>query len=132
MTESSKGFNIASLKAKDTATMVLRDLNTGKDVPGVTFELHGMDSEPYRKAKLKIDRARAKKFTGQKRPHLDPGEIEQDNLKLLAACIGGWTGLEFNGEPFLYSPENALNVLETVPEIYDQIDQFVGDRRNFL
>jgi len=128
----SGGFDFASLKAKDTTTMNLRDPNTGKDIPGVTFEVYSRDSEPYRKAKLKLDRARAKRFQGTRRLNLDPAEIDQENIYLLAACIADWTGVVFEGAVLPYSHENAVRLLSEVPEVYEQVDLFVGDRGNFL
>jgi hypothetical protein len=132
MNESIKGsVDLGTLKAKETATMRLRDPNTGKDTDAI-FTVYGTDSDVYRKAKLKIDRARAKKFTGRRSPNLDPAEIEHENLIILAACIKDWQNLWFGSEEFPYSAENAVRLLEEVPEVFDQLDQFVGDRRNFL
>jgi len=128
----SGGFDFASLKAKETTTMCLKNPNTGKDIPGVTFEVYGRDSDVFRSAKLKLDRARAKKFQGSRRFNVDPADVEQEGLHLLAACIAGWTGVVLNGEELPYSRENALKLITEVPEVYEQVDLFVGDRGNFL
>lgn len=125
-------FDIGTLKSRDTATMTLTDPATGKPAPGVSFEVYSKDSDVFRSAKLKIDRQRAKKWQGHRKMTLDPAEIEQENLELVAACIAGWKGLSFDGKKFEYSKENAVKLLSDFPEIYEQIDMFVGDRSNFL
>jgi hypothetical protein len=125
-------FDIGSLKAKDTSIMHLTDPATGKTAPGVEFEVYSKDSDVFRAAKLKIDRQRAKKWQGHRKMTLDPAEIEQENLELVAACIVGWKGLSFGGKKFEYSKENAVKLMQDFPEIYEQVDLFVGDRSNFL
>lgn len=125
-------FEIGSLKAKDTTTMHLTDPATGKPAPGVSFEVYSKDSDTFRIAKLKIDRQRAKRWQGSRKFNIDPADIEQENLTLIASCIAGWTGLSLGGKKYEYSKENAVKLLTEFPEIYEQIDLFVGDRSNFL
>ncbi len=132
MKKESTTFDFGSLKAKDTVTMHLKDPNTGKDIPGVSFELYSKDSEVFKAAELKIDRRRMKRMQGFRSPVIDPAESRQESLELLVACIASWQGVVFHGQQFEYSQENALKLLEEVPEVAEQIDRFVGDRRNFL
>lgn len=46
--------------------------------------------------------------------------------------ITGWNGLEMNGEPFEFTPENAHRIRNELPELFEQIMQFALDSRNYV
>lgn len=127
------GFDFASLVAKETETMTLMDL-TGKEIPGVSFELYSKDSDRYLKEENRITQKRLRKARGTRggTVPLDAAEIRSDDIELLARCVGGWKGVTYKGKVLEYSHQNAVMLLNEVPYIKEQIDAFVGDRQNFL
>lgn len=130
MSESSKGFEMTSLVAKTTATMRLIG-PSGKEIEGVSFELVGRDSDQYQRTENDIMIKRFQRMRNRQLT-IDPAAQKQDDIRLLAACIVGWTGITMDGKEFPFSKENAVLLLGKVPAIKEQIDVFVGDRANFL
>ena len=94
-------------------------------------EILGPDSKKYKTENNKIinNRIVANKKGGKVTAEL----MDQENKKLVAAVITGWSP-EFvrDGAPFPYSPENAKLFVEAYPPIYEQLNDFLQDRGNFV
>ena len=74
----------------------------------VWFSLLGPDSEKYKKENNKIINGRIK--SNRKGGTITTEVIEQDNKKLVAMMITGWSDkFGVNGEPLAFSLENASN-----------------------
>ena len=94
-------------------------------------DMLGPDSEKYRKLNNKIINGRIK--SNRKGGAITTEVIEQDNKNLAACVITGWSpAFVRDGAPFEFSPENAKVFVQAYPPIYDQINDFLGDRGNFL
>ena len=132
MAESGKGFDLASLVAKETARVTFVNPLTGKEIPDLWMDVYSKDSEQFQRAENKINAKRWRKLRTRS-GNIDPAEQRHDEVELLAACIANWGGpWELDQKPLPYSPQNAMLVLERVPAIREQLDLFVGDRSNFL
>lgn len=46
--------------------------------------------------------------------------------------ITGWNNLEFDGQPFEYSVENAHRIKNELPELFEEIMNFAIDPRNYV
>lgn len=94
-------------------------------------KLIGMDSPTFA--------AKSREFMNRriKRNKLNLGSAEQleaEKAETLAACTVGWENMVNQGKPWEYSPENAL-ALYMDPKLKwlrEQVDEFIGDRANFL
>ena len=84
----------------------------------------GADSRTYRQARAEAFRASAK--AGDDAPGAD-----DLNALIYARCVKGWEGVEENGKPVPFTPENAERLLNTYFWIVDQVAEAVEKRANF-
>lgn len=99
---------------------------------GVTITLAGPDSDVYRKA---LRRQADRQFkTSQKRSqqHQTAAELEEEAVKVLAACTLDWQGMEEGKDALGCTPENVEHVYRKYLWIREQVDEFVGDRQAFI
>lgn len=115
---------------KTSADGVWMELENPKDSEplGVHFKLLGSDSEEYNKQVRKNNDKRIKK--GMK--NLKSETLEAEGLELLVACTVDWQDVMDEGEELECTKENVRKVYKKYPWIKDQVDEFVGDRSNFL
>lgn len=120
--ESGIKFNVLHPKTKEELVY---------DGKPVWISLLGPDSEKYKKENNKIINGRIK--SNRKGGTITTEVIEQDNKKLVSMVITGWSdNFGIDGEPLTFSLENAKMLLDAYPWIYDQLNDFLGDRGNFL
>lgn len=103
---------------------VLTNKRTGEPL---TITLAGKDSDRYKTAARKLADRRMKLG----RSKMSAAEAEAAGAHLLAACVTGWTGFDFSGEPAEASLENVLAVFKAEPFVKAQCDEFVEDRANY-
>lgn len=94
----------------------------------MTITGYGSDSNVYRR--IQADMVRKQK--GKRNQKLQPEEIQDAVTEQLASVITGWTEFEKDGEPFLFSKENAIDLLTEYKWIREQWAEFINDRANFL
>lgn len=100
------------------------------DGENIWVEVLGPDSEKYKKENNKITNSRIK--VRNKNGTLTSEVLEQENKKLVASVITGWSDKFAMGEDeFKFSPDNARKLLDAFPWIYEQLNDFLGDRGNF-
>lgn len=58
-------------------------------------------------------------------------EMRKNSDKRLAACIMGWSNVEFEGKPLEYSEDNALMLVSKVELLKEQLSEFLLKRENF-
>lgn len=109
----------------------LRDEATGKPV---TIFLLGPDSSVYRQHSRDQQSRRLKEMSSNRRRGLTitPQELEDSALDLIVRCTTGWEHIEWNGEEFPFSPENARQLYMQMPFVREQVEEFIQDRRNFF
>lgn len=108
---------------------------------GITFTVHGKDSERYRSV-VRAQQDRRFQVLGFQRPGAPKttpraDQIESDAIDILTECVSGWSQdgeptIVFEGKRLPFSPENARMVLERIPCIREQVDAAIHDRALFI
>lgn len=110
-------------------------LTTDEDTPGALpciLRVVGQDSKAYRRRKHElVDALR----TRQK--NLKAAQIEVEAMKLVSAGVIGWENIiwsdgENPAEPLPFTDENLLMFLDVYRPAFDQVNEFVAERANFL
>jgi len=111
-----------------------------QDGRAVTMSVVGFDSQKVRAKRHKLGNRRLnrnnRKVTAEGR--------EAENIELLAATIEGWDaeglayalskiyGQKISASDLEFSEKTAQDLLTGVPWLRDQVDEYSGDRANFL
>ena len=128
-------MDLAELDAPDArADMEVRHPATNEplltaDKQPVTISLLGVDSDVFRAGERKLANRRLKQ--GQKAKVTAEG-VEAQAIGLLADCTVGWSGIEFEGAVLSFTRENAVMLYTRLRWLREQVDEFIGDRANFL
>jgi len=128
--------NYKSLSSEEGEFMQLHDPRTDEVVTNtegkpVRIRLVGVDSPRFRNKQQeymnrRLNRNKLKIGTAE--------QLESERIELLVACTIGWEGMIRNGQDWPFSAENA-RLLYSEPSlkwIRDAVDEFVGERSNFL
>ena len=130
-----KPFDLTNLDTSDAAEKgaVLEVLHPSDNTPlGIKITLAGADSDVYRQTVNKAVNKRVQRLRpGQSLP-FTAEEQEESGLNLLATCTLAWEGVVVEGEELPCTKENVKMVYKRFPWIREQVDQFIGDRANFL
>jgi len=95
---------------------------------GIHFKILGSDSEVYNKQ----IRKNKDKMMKQGMRNIKSENLEVEEIELLVACTVDWDNIVDNGEKLECTKENVRYVYKNYPWIKDQVDDFIGDRSNFL
>lgn len=101
--------------------IVITDPRTGKDTDFV-ITVMGVDSKAFRKA----NGAAMRKVLMQK-----DIDTDSETAEVLASITLGWKGLTDNGEEVEFSKDKAIALYTNAPYIADQVNVFIGNRKNF-
>ena len=116
-------------QAQDEAWVTILHPVSGVET-SMRIRLLSPDSERYRQIDNRIRNATTKSMT--KRGGLSAEELSESGLQLLIQATVGWENVIFDGQPIQFSPENVRTVYTDFPFIREQVDRFLGDRRNFF
>ena len=98
---------------------------------GIRIKVLGMDSKEYQAQTRKVQDKNLKKgFRGMKT--LKSETLDNNKIDLICVCTKEWENVQFNGEVLPCDMENKRWLYKTYRWIFDQVDEFVGDRGNFL
>lgn len=98
---------------------------------GIRIKVLGMDSKEYQAQTRKVQDKNLKKgFRGMK--NLKSETLDNNKIDLICVCTKEWENVQFNGEVVPCDMENKRWLYKTYRWIFDQVDEFVGDRGNFL
>lgn len=101
------------------------------DSTGIRIKVLGMDSKVYLDQTRKVqDRNLKKGFRGMKT--LKSETLDNNKIDLICACTVDWENVKYNGEDRICDAENKRWLYKTYRWIFDQVDEFIGDRGNFL
>ena len=116
------------------ATLYLTHPDTGEplhcdDGTPMTIEVLGMDSKTYRN---KVDSLQNKRWSSG-RMRMTAQRNEVDAVEILASCTITWN-IQLRGNKVEPSPDNYRQVYKNpgLRWLRDQVDNFMGDRANFL
>jgi hypothetical protein len=119
--------------AEQGADLQLRHPTTDAPLPDAFISLVGADSDKFQAQRRKQTNRRlenAARRSGVVK--LSDEEVQHDQIELLVAATIGWRGLELDGEKLAFSADNARMLYTRLPWVREQVDQFIGDRANFL
>src|SRR5512135_3668091 len=134
-TQGGKLFDLKNLDTSEAAETgaVLEVLHPTENTPlGIRITLAGADSDIYRKFMYKATNKRVQRLKPGQGVPFTAEEQEENGLDLLATCTLAWEGVVVDGEEIPCNKENAKELYRRFPWLKEQVDQFVGDRANFL
>lgn len=131
MSEINTGFDLGELNSQteEIAELAIRHPATGLDT-GMKIQLYSVDSEAWQKTIMRLRKENLR--YRDRREGTPQDKLQDDSLELLAACAAGWSGVLENGQPLPFTKANAKRVFKEFPFIREQVDEFIGDRRNFI
>ena len=105
---------------------------TGENT-GIKITLLSIDSDEYHKVSMRLQNENIK-FARKNRGKTTAEKLNSDALDLLVGVTVGWTGITdgANDDPVPFSAENCRKIYTELPFIREQVDEFLGDRRNFI
>ena len=90
-----------------------------------------MDSKTYQDFSRKIQDKNLKKgFRGMK--HLKAETMDSNKIDLISTCTVDWKNVQYEGEDLPCDAKNKRWLYRKFRWIFDQVDEFIGDRGNFL
>lgn len=107
---------------------------TGEILQGVKIFLRGMDSPEFQNTKrVALNRRLEQSARRGSQAPITVERLDQDNIDIFVAVTIGWEGVELDGKLIEFSPEKARLLYNDrrFPWVVEQIDEFVGDRKNF-
>lgn len=99
-----------------------------KDAQPCILTVVGQDSRDYRRRKHElVDALRTRQKT------MKSAQIETESLKLVAAGVTGWANIIWDdGSQLEFTDDNLLRFLDLYRPAFDQVNEFIADRGNFL
>lgn len=125
-------FDLSEYKAAavDVADIDIVHPVTGQSL-GMKIQVLSIDCDEYRKEAMRLQNENIRYYR-KNRGKTTAERIAQEALDLLVAVTVGWQGLLENGQPVPFTKENCQRIYTDYPFIKEQVDEFVGDRRNFI
>ena len=138
-----EAFDLAALKAADTATMTVLHPMTGEPTTWqITF------AGPAHPKAIALSNRLARKRLGDERlreqaaangrkwkaAERTPEEIREENVRIVAERILGWTPVRLNGSDVAFSEDAAVALLldPSYGRVYDQVLEFLAADDSFL
>lgn len=125
-------FDVSGFKngQMDRADVTIVHPVTGESTDMV-ITVMSMDSDEYRQIQLRLQNEQIK-YARKNRGKTTAERIQQEALDLLVAVTVGWKGIEKDGAPYPFTPDNARWLYASLPFVKEQVDEFIGERRNFI
>lgn len=103
---------------------------TGEELE-IVIVVSGPDSKRSRDATRQMTDQLTKEAVEKK---LTPDDKTFERMAAMhaAAITQGWSGIEWGGEPFAFTPENAIKLYTERRWIREQVERFAGQRGNFF
>lgn len=116
--------------SNEGAWMRVLNIGTGEETD-VEILLCGVDSQHFKNARREWENRRRDKLEkGAGLPNSE--ELEKARLATLVACTLDWRNLDLDGKSVACNSISANHVYRNFPWLREQVDNFIGDRRNFL
>lgn len=149
-------YDIAQLgTAEDAERPIDMEIASNRDGQGtgVFVRLIGKDSAQYRKLNRHLQNRRLDELSRTRKLKMTAEQNEAETLRLLVECVLGWKSrlyervdgvlvplqpeqfaetYNLRGEELPFSKENVKRVFTVVPEIREQVEDFLADRANFV
>jgi hypothetical protein len=126
-------MRLSEIKLRETATLHVRLPNGAPaynaDGTPTTIELLSDDDERLREFDRRAQNRRLKNIH---KLRLSAEELEEESVLKLANATADWNSFENEDGPIPCTIENAAKLYREHHFLREQVDQFVGDRSNFL
>lgn len=125
-------FDLGTFKQSqlDTAEINIAHPLTGEET-GMKIRVVSLDSDKYHQISMKLQNENIK-YARKNRGKTTAEKLSSDAIELLANVTVGWDNIKINGKDLPFSLENARKLYEDYAFIKEQVDEFIGDRRNFI
>lgn len=125
-------FDLAMIKdsMEDSAELTIVHPKTGENM-NMVITLASPDSEKYRKLSMAM-RNKNLQYATKNRGMASAERLDEDALNLLVGATLAWKGVSENGELLECNPQNVRRVYSDFAWIREQVDTFLGDRKNFF
>lgn len=125
-------FDLAAFKNDqlDTAEITITHPGTGEPT-NIRIKVAAPDSAHYKKVSMRVQNEQLQ-FAMKNRGKTTAERLAQNSLEILVGATVAWGGIAENGTPLPCTPENVRRVYTDFAFIRDQVDEFLGDRRNFF
>lgn len=124
-----KKFN--SKKINEGSDLIVRD-PVSSEKTDIVITLLSADSDIYRSRLNKMSDRMQRTLHKRKGRQLSSAELRGESIELYADCTAGWKNIELEKAPFEHNKENAVKLYTDYPWIFEQVEEFVEDRANFL
>ena len=120
--------DIDTVRGSDEGSvMTVTHPGTGEKLEGTWIKLAGPDSKIAKQRRAEIRR----KMRKMSRNALDFDALEAEATETRVAVTLQWGGIEIDA-PLDCTPDNVRMVYEEFPWLAEQVDEFQGDRANFI
>ena len=125
-------FDIAAYRNEtlDTATVTILHPATGEPTT-IKITLASMDSEKYKQISMRVQNEQLK-YAMKNRGQTTAERLQANALEILVGATLAWEGIAEGDSPLPCTPENVRRVYTELPFVKEQVDEFLGDRRNFM
>lgn len=108
--------------------LALRHPGDGSVLAAV-LQVRGYDSDAYQS---KLDEQQQRRLERLPTHRVTVDEMRAEALEQSAALVAGWKNVDLDGQPFEYSPANAVTLLRRFPWIREQVEVAAAERGKFL
>jgi len=119
--------NFDTVKGSDEGAVLYVRHPVTNEKTDAWIKMAGPDSKLAKQRRAEIRRM----LRNQKQNSVDVETLEEEANKNRVALTLDWGGIELDG-PIKFSQENARKVYDQFPWLADQVDEFQGDRVNFM
>ncbi len=125
-------FDLSELKNDmlSTGELVILHPESGVET-NIKITLMSPDSASYRKITMALKNKNLQ-LAMKNRAVVSADRLDKDALDVLVAATVSWDGIAENGVPLECTAESVRRVYEEYPFIREQVDSFLGDRKNFF
>jgi hypothetical protein len=124
-------FDFAALDttalAEDGNEMALVHPVTGEELGGY-ITLAGADSQRFERAQSEAVKLRVRK----RQKSMTTGDIKEENIRLLVACVTGWRNIRVDGEDWPCNPVYVKKFFTRFPWAREQALAYIHDLDNYL
>ena len=125
-------FDLASFDAGVVQENVVNIVHPSTGAPlGITIKVISPDSEKYRKLSNRT-RNRSINAVKKGKNSLTAEMMDENAMELLVGSVLSWEGVTWAGQVMECNEVNVRSVFTKFPWIKEQVDEFLGDRANFI
>ena len=125
-------FDLAVIQdsMEESAQLTVLHPKTGEET-SIVITLASPDSDKYRKLSMAM-RNKNLQYATKNRGVASAERLDEDAVNLLVGATLAWAGVVENGIAVDCTPENVRRLYTTFPWLREQVDTFLGDRKNFF